>query len=396
MTLRRLGGLLALVALAAGGPLAAADQPPRDLHFVVDHWTAWDPPSTFPEGAEVYRIVAGDTLWDLARRFLGDPYLWPQLWERNQYIRDAHWIYPGDPLVVSVQVVPAEEVGAAPMVEPEPAAPAVEPAAPESGLAGVLPAGATAAPQPFGTEDDIYCSGFVGGLDEEFALRITGSEYQALSPVLPGRERGVEGVYGTIDTVKYGLAVGDVVYLDGGAAAGLVPGAVFTVVDPGPEIIHPLDRDTFGRLYRYLGRVRVLAVQESTAIGEIVQSCDPILVGAALRPFEPEPVPLGRRTPPRPINDPPPALDLAEAPAILFAEDGLVSLGQDHVVFIDHGTEEAVTPGDVYTIYRMNREGFPPLAIGEVAVLTVHSHSAVAKIIDSRATVYVGDRLLRK
>ena len=76
--------------------MAVAAQPPTDLHLVGDHWTAWDPPATYPEGAELYVIEKGDTLWDLSNRFYGDPYLWPQLWERNQYVLDAHWIYPGD------------------------------------------------------------------------------------------------------------------------------------------------------------------------------------------------------------------------------------------------------------------------------------------------------------
>ena len=31
----------------------------------------------------------------IAGQLFGDPYLWPQLWEANQYILDAHWIYRG-------------------------------------------------------------------------------------------------------------------------------------------------------------------------------------------------------------------------------------------------------------------------------------------------------------
>ena len=97
---------------SAPGGLARADQPPGNLQLVGDHWTAWDPPTSFPDGAEVYIIQKGDTLWDLANQYYGDPYLWPQLWERNQYIVDAHWIYPGDPLVVGVEITSIDEVAA--------------------------------------------------------------------------------------------------------------------------------------------------------------------------------------------------------------------------------------------------------------------------------------------
>jgi len=107
-------------------------------------------------------------------------------------------------------------------------------------------------------------------------------------------------------------------------------------------------------------------------------------------------VPLARRTPARPINDPADAASLVSAPVIVTADDGVISLGADHVVYIDRGAADDVTPGDIFTIYRMNREGFPPLPIGELAVLSVQPHTAVAKILDSSATIYRGDRLERK
>ena len=98
--------LFAIVAVFL--PLMAAAQsvapPPQPLHLVGDHWTPYDPPTEFPEGAMVHTIVKGDTLWDLAAHYLGDPFLWPQIWERNPYIRDSHWIYPGDPIVIDVAV----------------------------------------------------------------------------------------------------------------------------------------------------------------------------------------------------------------------------------------------------------------------------------------------------
>ncbi len=45
---------------------------------------------------DYYVVQAGDTLWDISTRFLGDPYQWPQLWSYNEYITNPHWIYPGN------------------------------------------------------------------------------------------------------------------------------------------------------------------------------------------------------------------------------------------------------------------------------------------------------------
>lgn len=367
-----------------------AQQPPRDLHQVGDHWTAWDPPAEFPAGTEVYIIERGDTLWDLAGEFYGDPYLWPQLWEQNRYILDAHWIYPGDPLVYGVEVESTTTLA-------DGSIPGVSPGADgERGPGYISAADAAGPPAPLGAESDIYCSGFIGGLDEAFPFEIVGSEAQALTPDLESlggnAKIGYSGRWGT-DTLKYGMMTGDIIYLDGGSAAGLVPGQVLTAIAPSDKVRHPVTDDLFGRFYRYLGRVRVLSAQPETAIAEIVHTCDPIPVGSKLQPFVPEPVPLGRRTGMKPVNLPPQPEELIGAPVILQGNDRVITLGQDSVVFVDRGEDADLVPGDVYTIYRINRKGLPPVLLGELAVLSVHPRSSVGRIIRSRYTIYPGDRL---
>jgi hypothetical protein len=200
------------------------------------------------------------------------------------------------------------------------------------------------------------------------------------------------GELGPRDTVKIGLNNGDIVYVDGGRARGLSAGTIFTAVAPDQPVIHPLSGEVVGRYYRYLGRVRILSVQETTAIAEIVQTCDPILTGTLLQPFEPEPVPLGRSTAMRPVNYPAAEENLANAPSIVYVRDNILALGADHVVHVDLG-EDAATPGDIYTIYRQNKPGLPPIVIGELAVLSVHKRFSVAKILESRYPVHLGDRL---
>jgi hypothetical protein len=370
--------------------VAGAQSPPRDLHFVDGHWTAWNPPQP-PAEAEVHVIERGDTLWDLAARFYGDPYLWPQLWEQNRYILDAHWIYPGDPLVVGVDVEAVESL--AELVEP------AEPGVGEEGAgdgSGILTSGqAAGAPVPLGSESDIYCSGFIDADDRLFPHSIIGSEYGVLVPRLDNTA-GVEGDESYTQSLKEGLMSGDIVYLDGGRAAGLEPGLLLSAVAPEELVRHPVNRRLVGRFYRLLGRVQVLSVQEDTAIAEIVHTCDPINVGALLEPFSAEPVPLGRMTTMRPVNLPAPAASLVEAPIILRAEDQVIAVAEDSVVYIDRGESDDVVPGDIFTIYRMNRTGLPPVVLGELAVLSVHPSSSVARILRSRYTVYVGDRLERK
>jgi hypothetical protein len=59
---------------------------------------------------EVYTIKKGDTLWAISSRFMSNPFLWPKLWQRNPYITNPHWIYPGNPVrLTSVQEAKKEE-----------------------------------------------------------------------------------------------------------------------------------------------------------------------------------------------------------------------------------------------------------------------------------------------
>lgn len=388
----RLSRFVLAVFLAGSTFAQAADRPPQDLHLVDGHWTAWNPPAP-PPGEQVHVIATGDTLWDLAARYYGNAYLWPQLWERNQYILDAHWIYPGDPLVLGIQVAPVDNLSQG--TGATDAGPGSDPTAapPDGALSADAAAGA---PVPLGAETDIYCQGYIGELEEQFPFEIIGSEAEAQA-LIPGSVAAVgEGrlleTYGSQTTVKFGLSTGDIVYVDGGRARGLSAGASFTVVAPNEPVLHPVRREVVGRYYRYLGRLRILSVQESTAIAEIVHACDPITIGSFLAPFEPEPVPLGRPTAPRPVNFPTPAEKLQDAPAIVYVRDNFLALGEDHVVHIDLG-EDVATPGDVFTILRMNRPGLPPVVLGELAVLSVHKRFSVAKILDSRYPIHVGDRL---
>jgi hypothetical protein len=386
-----------LVVLIAGSVSAqAADRPPQGLHLVGDHWTAWNPPT--PAATDQVHVVAkGDTLWQLAAKYYGNAYLWPQIWEKNKYILDAHWIYPGDPLVLGLNVAPVQTLsqdgtGGAAGEAGTPAGEAAIPAPP----AGVIDAArATGTPVPLGAETDIYCQGFIGDLEEPFPYAVVASEYDALS--LDNYIRGSTGWKvgswrSTTNTIKFGLTVGDIVYLDGGRERGLLPGKQFTAVIPERPVVHPNLGKVVGRYYRYVGRIRVLSVQNTTAIAEIMQSCDPLIDGALLLPFEPEPVPLGRSTPLRPINFPAAAEKIEHAPAIIYSRDDILALGADAVVHIDIG-EQDTTPGDIFTIYRENRHGLPPIVMGELAVLSVHKRFSVAKIIESRYPIKLGDRL---
>jgi LysM repeat protein len=63
-----------------------------------------------PAPGEVVHIVKkGDTLWDIAKAYLKDPFRWPEIFQRNtDVVENPHWIYPGEAIRISASEVKPE------------------------------------------------------------------------------------------------------------------------------------------------------------------------------------------------------------------------------------------------------------------------------------------------
>jgi len=357
-------GLLVLALVGVNGPEAqdTATRPPKNLKKVGDHWTPWDPPAA---GPDAYIIQKGDTLWDLAQKWLGDPFLWPQVWDQNRYIQDSHWIYPGDPLVVPGKSVVITESGPPPGEE-TPAEVA------EGAGEGEIAEPAAAAPAPpmilMADASDLYCSGYIDPDHQATALRVAGSE-------VVEREHPAQG---------------DVIYLNQGRNQGVAPGAEFTVVRPVGEVVHPATEQDLGTYLRRLGKVRVMLAQEDTSTAVIEFACEDIQFQDQLLPWHTIPAPRRASMPPFDQYDVTPSGGPTGAVVSLGYEQ--MNAGTGHVIHTDLGLASGVQPGDVLLVYR-ERPNLPRTHIGQAVVLTVESTSSTVKLAKSVRETLLGDRV---
>lgn len=317
-----------------------------------------------------HEVVQGETLWSLAQRYYGDPWRWPRIYEANRApsgeVEEAHWIYPGEVLVIpDVEVTAAVsevtvEPASGPSPEPARPAPLVEPERtvfyqPE-GLAAVGFAGpvlstpavpreiSVAAPwlEPFGAEPpNLGRIVEFSGAEDELVPRQTAFVYDRVRIRLPdiAPARGTEllafRVIGEVD----------------GVGRVMVPTGVLAVSDPTPDGAVAL----------------VVTVFDKIEMGDYLQ----LLPAFPLRP--------GVR--PEPTRDGP------EATILGFARDHAL-LSIHDVAFLDRGSDAGVSVGDEYVVRWIEESGGPAEIEGRLQVISVRPDHSSARIISLRNPVF--------
>jgi LysM domain-containing protein len=85
----RVAGLAAFLAVGvAARPVGAQERKPAP--------TFTNATPLGPDEIE-HKVKKGDTLWDIAKEYLKDPFRWPEVFKRNSdIVENPHWIYPGE------------------------------------------------------------------------------------------------------------------------------------------------------------------------------------------------------------------------------------------------------------------------------------------------------------
>ena len=215
-----------------------------------------------------YTIKSGDTLWDISSKFLKDPFLWPKLWQRNPYITNPHWIYPGNPIRLSTMEEGKKEepkkaevekipIGEVKKVEPlliEKIPEVIAETKPIEGKIPVSPEGRSA--------------GFMSDLD-----------YRGIGIILQNREG------------KVLMAENDIVYLTFKPSKSSKPtepiliGNKYTIFRPSEIIRHPVTGQKVGRKYNITGNIQIIDEHGSFYTAKIIEAFESILIGDLVRHY---------------------------------------------------------------------------------------------------------------
>jgi len=360
--------LLSLASLAAAqGSTAGSDSSAglrRGPATVAPHWSKYKYPDTIPEGAAYHIVEKGDTLWDLSKRYLNNPFLWPQIWDKNRYITDAHWIYPGDPIVLPDISLVSDGAGAG-------GAGAEGMGAEGLGAEGAGGEGdASSRLTAISEEETIRCASYIAD-GEDDSLKILGSE------------RGQE---------RMTFASRDIIYLNKGSNAGVRVGDLYTAHHATYKVKHPKSTRTLGRKFETTGWVRVLLVSENSSTAIVDTACLDMHPNDFLRPYEKVNVPLVRRQ--QPPNRLTPPTGKASG-YIVDHELDKATTGQGDLLSIDLGSSDGIAPGNRFSVYRVAYPTVPTarVIVGELAVLTVRERTALAKVIYSNDGILIGDSI---
>ncbi|MET0265363.1 MAG: LysM domain-containing protein [Duganella sp.] len=330
------------------------------------------------DAPERHLVVRGDTLWDIAGRFLQQPWCWPTVWDMNREdIANPHWIYP-DQVIWFDRAAGRLRLGD------------------ERGPSGAAGAGATALPterrSPGVRSAPIGADGAVPaippGAIEPFLSEPLIIENDEL--------RQAPRIIATEDGHVF-IGKGDKAYVRG-ALGGMT---MFQVYRPGRPLTDPVSGAVIGHEAYYLGTVRLLAAAapgSDVHTVSVTSSREEMGKGDQLRPLQP--APLQNYVPHAPA---------AKIDARVVAVHGGVRYaGRQQIVSINRGKLDELDIGAVLRLYhagktvrdatapkdwlgREQQVRLPDEQVGSLFIFRVFDRISYGLIMQATAPVVAGD-----
>jgi hypothetical protein len=350
-----------------------------------------------PDHPDRYVVQKGDTLWDISKRFLKDPWRWASVWTGNDQIKNPHRIYPGDVIVLS-QVDGKPQLSVLRQEKLAPAAAKTEPASapaadePVAGATAAIaePAGET----PSGMKVVKLRPQIHAGPIKEAIPTITPDAIVPFltQPLVVGRGELLDAGYITVGLDnRVALGNGSEFYARGLKDDGKAE--YYQIFRQGGPLRHPDTGEVLANEALYLGDARVLVPGDPaklvvTRVKQEILPTDRLLATpekATLPYYYP-------RAPEKPLDG-----------RILAAVNGLREFGPKTIVAISLGKRDGVEEGHVLRIMRhvgrhrdpvTQREyKMPDEESGLLMVFRVFDKVSYALIMDANRPIQIHDAL---
>jgi hypothetical protein len=331
-----------------------------------------------------HTVKKGDTLWDIAKMYLNDPFLWPEIYRLNtNIVEDPHWIYPGEELTLpggTPQV--AQGPGGAQVVSEDqveqPTAPIAE--APRQPVGATVFAAANRkkaiSASRFGGTANTFQHTAVRAAEFYSAPWLDSSQGPAGTGLLvrtaniPGEVRGVQ---------RDKFNINDYVFITLPKGVVAAKGDQLLVFEYGDD----LGNGT--RVMRPTGQVKIISIEGTDAVlARITNFYGEIWVGQHIMPLEHFAM--------NPDARPAPLLLGTEGKVVYIPRQVTIGSLEDYII-LDVGLKDGVKIGDQFTIYRPSFKQpmtdrapvtIPEGTIGRVQIIKVTELGATALVTDIR------------
>jgi len=341
---------------------------------------------------DVHTVRKGDTLWDLCDHYLDNAWDWPRIWSYNPDVRNPNWIYPGD----QIRMRSSDDAGLAPVTQtggPRGSGMGRGSSSGDSGL-GALSRVA---------KDTIFLrnEAYIDDPDKDVLGEVVGANEEQML-----------------------LGQGNHVYVDVKPGVELKVGQQLTLFERSrkPESVEGA-RQPPGEVILIKGTIRIsdFDPKQHVARAEILENNDAIERGVKVGS-------VGRRynvVPTKPSR-------VTVWVRLLNGIYPHVYLGQQQLVFIDHGSEDGLTAGNRLLVVRrgdtwrqslrttartsrlrlrvdqpeptqsepveLKRDDseFPDEVVGELRIVHAHKWSSLAIVTGSQRELIAGDRAVAR
>ncbi len=332
-----------------------------------------------PSYPESYTVVIGDTLWDIASRFLEDPWVWPQIWDVNPQIANPHLIYPGD--IISLIFVDGEPrlVVDRPGLEQPGGVPTTEPvvtdAAPAEG--GVVRLSPSIRIEPLGQAIPSISASAI----RQFTVkpRVLTEEELDAAPYIIGNYDG-----------RLISASGNQVYVRG---LDNVDESLYSIYRPGKQFVDPDTDEILGIEVVYVGDAKVISFGDPSTM-VITENNREALNGDVL-------LPLDRGKVAHDYIPRNPAIGFEGKIISLF--DAITQTGQNQTVAVNIGQRDGIEIGDMLAVFtpggslldrrRGKRENvaLPDERTGLVMIVRSFDRVSYGLIMESARPIHLND-----